>query len=238
MFETPFYHGTIRNLVVAFGTLFSNMRFERKNKNGEVEQTIRVPIAYSAKEKWVHAIEGNPDGEKGVYTALPRLGYEIVSYSYDADRKLPRANKIYCMTEEGASIAYVPVPWNVEINLYFATKTTEDSLQILEQILPAFSPEHTITFRALPELNVDIDVPLTLNSVSKEDDYDGDLETRRFVVHTISFTAKLNLFGGVNDIGLIKNVQVDLQVTNQENRYIASQDTPTSPIIENWLEDF
>lgn len=232
----PFYHGSIRSLIVAFGSLFSTIKFQRKNKDGVVEQTIKVPIAYSQKEKWVHSIEANPDSERGIYAALPRMGYEITGYSYDAQRKLPRANKLSCVTEDGRNYAFVPVPYNVDISLYFATKTMEDGLQILEQILPGFSPEHTVSFKAIPELNITLDVPLTLNSVTVQDDYEGDLETRRFVIHTLTFTAKTNLFSGINDVGLIKQVEVNMEEPKQF--YIATQETPTAEIIEQWLTDF
>ncbi len=241
--DNVFYHGTIRNTIIAFGRLFSNIKFQRKN-NGVVEQTIVVPIAYSQKEKWVHAIEANPDTnniERGIYTTLPKLGFEITGYSYDASRKLARMNQIHCTTGDNRDQVFTPVPYNVDISLYFATKTQEDGLQILEQILPTFSPEYTMAVKVIPELNLVQDTPFILNSVSVHDDYEGDLETRRFIVHTLTFTAKINLFGGSGNVGVITRVEADVATTNiniADRSYVASQLNPTAPINEGWLNNF
>ena len=211
--DTPFYHGTIRNTIIAFGRLFSNIRFERKvngSVDGTTEQIIQVPIAYSQKEKWVHSLEQNPDGERGLYTSLPRLAFEITGYGYDASRKLNRMSQVTCETQTGKNAAFTPVPYNIELALYFATKTQEDGLQILEQILPTFSPEYTVAVNAVPSLGIIQDTPFVLGSVSVQDDYEGDLETRRFVVHTLTFTAKVNLFGLVTDSGVIKQTEMNI----------------------------
>ena len=241
--NATFYHSTIRNTIIAFGSLFSDIKIQRKNKEtGLIEQTIAVPIAYSQKEKWVHSIEANPDHERGIYTALPRLGFEITGYSYDSSRKLARMNTIHCMDANGRKQVFTPVPYNVDIALYFATKTQEDGLQILEQILPTFSPEYTMTIKAIPTMNINQDVPYILNGVSVDDQYEGDLETRRFVIHTLTFTAKINLYGGVSNVGLIKQVEADVfvnpELTVKLTDFTATQATPTSPIIENLLENF
>lgn len=239
-----FYHSTIKNTIIAFGKLFSNIKIARKNKNGNIEQTLHVPIAYSQKEKWIHSIETNPDSERGVYTALPRLGFEILGYNYDPARKLPRMNTISCSngnTGTGTKV-FTPVPYNIDLALYFATKTQEDALQILEQILPTFTPEYTLAVKTVPELNIVDDIPFILNSVSVQDDYEGDLETRRFVIHTLNFTAKINLYGGLQTADLIKrveaNIDTNLQVEGFDRLYRAEQNTPISPINEEWLDNF
>lgn len=258
MFGVPFYHGTIRNTIIAFGRLFSNIVFERMN-NGVVEQTIRVPIAYSQKEKWVQSIEQNPDGERGIYTTLPRLAFEITGYSYDSARKLPRMGQVSCISAtsgySGVSgysgysgdlnndirkQVFTPVPWNIDLGLYFATKTQEDGLQILEQILPTFAPEYTIAIRSIPSLNIIQDVPFILNSVNVQDDYEGDLETRRFVIHSLSFTAKVNLFGRVSDQGVINTTEIGVEFVPDVTAatYTATQEKVDDPITENWLANF
>lgn len=254
--STPFYHGTIRSTVVAFGRLFSGIKFERKamgSVTGETIQSIQVPIAYSNKEKWVQSIEQNPDGNAGVYTTLPRMGFEITGYSYDAARKLNRMGQITCETEDGKTATYTPVPYNLDFALYFATKTQEDGLQILEQILPAFTPEYTLSIHVLPALGVPMDIPFVLNSVTVQDDFEGDLETRRFVIHTLTFTAKINLFGGVSDIGVIKKVEANINTKPGESGYwygpgysgfsgelgfTATQENPDADIEETWLRNF
>lgn len=238
--STPFYNGTIRSVIVTFGYIFSNVKFQRKN-GATVEQTITVPIAYSQKDKWVHSIEGNPEGTQGIYTALPRMGFEITGYSYDASRKLNKMNSVHCTTNDTRTVLATPVPYNVDISLYFATKTQEDGLQILEQILPAFAPEMVVKVNAVPSLNIVQDIPFILNSVSVQDDYEGDFETRRFVTHTLTFTAKINLFSGVSDVGVITEVEANvgtLNINNPLQTYTATQLTPTAAISEDWLSNF
>lgn len=239
--DATFYHGTIRNTIVAFGTLFSNIKFQRKNSTGVVEQTIVVPIAYSQKEKWVHSIEANPDNELVVYTTLPKIGFEITGYSYDAARKLGRMNQVYCNDGDNRDQVFAPVPYNVDISLYFATKTQEDGLQILEQILPTFTPEYSMSVKVIPSLNINQDVPFILNSVNVQDDYEGDMETRRFIIHTLTFTAKINLFSGSNNVGVITQSEAKVATTNinvASQSYTATQPTPTSPVNESWLDNF
>jgi hypothetical protein len=239
--DQVFYHETIRNTIVSFGKLFSNIKIARKNNGNVQEQLIQVPIAYSQKEKWVHSIEANPDNERGVYAALPRLGFEITGYSYDSSRKIAKMNKIHCTSDDGQRHVFTPVPYNLDLSLYFATKTQEDGLQILEQILPTFSPEYTMSINSIPDLNIVQDVPFILNGVSVQDDYEGDLSTRRFVIHTLNFTAKINLFGGVSNVGVIKQVEADVStrvINDPERSYIASQPTISSPITEEWLDNF
>ena len=239
--DQVFYHGHVRNVIIAFGSLFSSIRFERKNATGVVEQTIHVPIAYAQKEKWIQSNETNPDSERGIYTAIPRIGFEITGYSYDATRKLARMNQVYCTDDLGRKQVFTPVPYNIDISLFFVTKTQEDALQILEQILPTFSPEYTMSVSAIPALNLVQDVPFILNSVSVQDDYEGDLETRRFVIHTLNFTAKVNFFGGMSNVGVIKQVEANVATNNLETtdkEYIASQSTLTAPIIEAWFNKF
>lgn len=236
MFENTFYHQTIRNTIAVFGALFSNIKIERKNSDGVVEQIIQVPIAYSNKEKWILAIDSNQEGERGIYNSLPRLGFEIDGYSYDNSRKLAKSNTVYCQNDDGKKQAFVPTPWNLDINLYFATKTQEDALQILEQILPTFSPEYTISVKSLVDLNITQDIPIILNGVSVEDNYEGDLRDRRMVVHYLKFTAKLNLYGPVTQVGVIK--QVEVNVDDAKLDYVATGTIPGEEITESWMFEF
>lgn len=234
----PFYHTTIRNTFLAFGALFSRIKFERMN-DGVVEQTIRVPIAASSKQKWMQSIEQNPDGTRGIYGNFPRMGYELLGYQYDSTRKLNRGQQVYCTEGDTRTSIGTPVPYNLDLALYITTTNIQDSWQILEQILPAFAPEKTLRIKTINALNVVQEVPFILNSVSPQDDFEGDLETRRFVTHTLNFTAKINLFSGMSDIGLIKQVEVNVStkdIDNPEIIYVASQDTPVSPIEESWTE--
>lgn len=205
-----FYHKITRNVIVAFGSLFSGIKITRKNQDESVEQTIAVPIAYSGKEKWIVRLEQDPSAENQSYITLPRLAFEVTGYSYDAARKTNRSSYITCSDGTTMSKVFAPVPYNIDISLYALAKTTEDGLQIIEQILPFFTPEFTMGIKAVPESNIVMDVPIVLNSVSFQDDYDGDFQTRRFVTYTMNFTLKAWMFGPVQDQGIINRVNVDL----------------------------
>ncbi len=211
-----FYHQATRKTIVAFGTLFSGIKILRA-KNG-VEQTIAVPIAYAPKEKWLVRIEQDPTLENHTYTILPRMSFEITGMSYDASRKTHRMSPISAsyMSDGGVKTAksYSPVPYNIDISLYALTKTQEDGLQIVEQILPYFTPEYTMVVNSVSEMNLNTDVPIILNGVSVDDQYDGDFETRRFITYTMNFTLKTMLFGPVNDAKVILTANVPVANTD------------------------
>lgn len=198
--DNIFYHGTIRKTIVAFGRLFSNIYVDRKQGNsvtGTLAQRLLIPITYAPKEKWLVRIEQDPDLANNVQVSLPRMSFEITGYGYDSSRKVSKMSKIACNTANSATSMYSPVPYNIDISLYVITRTQEDGLQIIEQILPTFTPEYTLAVNAVPAMNIIQDVPVLLNSISVMDEYDGDFETRRLVTHTLTFTLKINLFGPV-----------------------------------------
>ena len=216
-----FYHGTIRKAIVAFGSLFSNIYLERRQGNsvtGPVVQKLQVPLAYAPKEKWLVRLDSDPTLDHHTYTTLPRLSFEITGYNYDPNRKVGRMNQIRATTAvDNVPVLqqqFSPVPYNLEISLYVLTKTQEDALQILEQILPTFTPEYNLSVNAVPEMRIIQDVPVVLNNVSVQDDYDGDFQTRRFVTHTLNFTMKLNVFGGLDNAKDIRTVTANVNNTN------------------------
>ena len=237
-----FYWGTIRKTIVSFGRLFSDIYIDRKqgdSVNGETIQRLSVPIAYGPKEKWLVRLDSDPTLENHTYTTLPRLSFEITGYTYDPQRKINKMNKVSCITPEGSTDVFSPVPYNIEITLYVLTKTQEDAFQIIEQILPTFGPEYTLAIKTNPEMNIIQDVPVVLNSISVMDEYDGDFATRRFVTHTLNFTLKLNLYGNINSNKRIYtvNANVGLNDPNIDSRFTASVNPETGEIInEEWID--
>ncbi|MFW9600980.1 MAG: tail sheath stabilizer and completion protein [Prevotella sp.] len=208
----PFYHRVFRKAIVAFGALFSDIKIERADKSGVVVQTIDVPIAQAPKEKWIVRIDADPNLDQHTYITLPRMSFEITGISYDPTRKINRLNRVMCPNDAGgtAKYAWAPVPYNIDISLYILTKTQEDAFQIVEQILPFFTPEFTVGVRSIEDLNIIHDIPIVLNSISQQDDYDGDFQSRRFITYTLTFTMKLNLYGPVNSAGLITKTIIDI----------------------------
>lgn len=242
-----YYHGTIRKCIVGFGTLFSDIYIDRKQGDsvtGTTVQRVQVPLAYAPKEKWIVRLEQDPSLENNTYVTLPRMSFEIIGYNYDASRKVNRLQKITCGDgNTSVSSVYAPVPYNIDLSLYILTKTQEDGLQILEQILPTFTPEYTLTVNVVPDMNIKVDVPIILNSVTVQDEYEGDFQTRRFVTHTLNFQMKANMFGPVNTGGIISqvnaNVGQDETFTNPSRIYDATGNTTTATITsENWLDNF
>jgi len=236
-----YYHGAIRKTIVAFGRLFSDIKIAREGNDGLVKQTIGVPLAYAPKEKWLVRIDSDPNLTKNTYTSLPRLSFEITGYAYDSSRKTNKMQKIVCndttSTESpGRKSVFSPAPYNISISLYVLTKTQEDAMQIIEQILPIFNPEYTLSVNALPDMEIVQDIPVILNSIAVEDNYDGSFQERRFVVHTLTFTLKTNIYGPVTDQGVILTTIANL--SDPGRKYTAVGTAPNEPVTENWEAQF
>lgn len=232
--NTIFYHAITRKIIVGFGSLFSDIKIKREDIAKTIEQTVAVPIAYAPKEKWLVRLEQDPNLENHTYTTLPRMSFEITGFSYDPVRKINRNSYITCSDPVDGSIkrTFAPVPYNIDISLYVLTKTTEDGLQIIEQILPFFSPELTMALKVVPESNIITDVPVILNSMSLNDEYDGDFETRRFVTYTLNFTIKALMFGPVTNASIINRVFVNTDQANLD----AIGNTVSGDITSTWNE--
>ena len=210
LFSNHYYHKSVENFILAFGAFFSDMKVQRYDTNGKRIQELKVPIEYGPRNKWLERIttQSDPANDPKVKMILPRLAYEITDYRYDSERRV--GYKGYYTKGLLPSGDYVkvfnPVPYTLSVKLTSICKDNQTSLQILEQILPYFSPSITLSMVMLPQFNLKKDIPITLNNVSIEDTYEGSREEQRVVTQTFDFTAKLDLFGPVDTkSGLIKN---------------------------------
>jgi hypothetical protein len=218
MLGTQFYHESIRKVIVSFGTMFNNINLVRKDNSGNIIQSMKVPLAYGPREKFLVRLNEDADLTKQVAITLPRIGFEIQNLEYDAGRKLNRVQrfkKVKGANAKQLDAQYMPVPYNLSIELYVMAKQSDDALQIVEQILPYFQPDYTLTINDNVAMDSKRDVPIVLNSISYEDNYQGDFTTRRALIYTLSFTAKFYLYGPVTSSKVIKTVQVD-QYTDSE----------------------
>jgi hypothetical protein len=218
MLGTQFYHESIRKVIVSFGTMFNNINLVRKDNSGNISQSMKVPLAYGPREKFLVRLNEDADLTKQVAITLPRIGFEIQNLEYDAGRKLNRVQrfkKVKGANAKQLDAQYMPVPYNLSIELYVMAKQSDDALQIVEQILPYFQPDYTLTINDNVSMDSKRDVPIVLNSISYEDNYQGDFTTRRALIYTLSFTAKFYLYGPVTSSKVIKTVQVD-QYTDSE----------------------
>jgi hypothetical protein len=245
MLSAPFYHGITRKVIVAFGQLFSNIKIQRFNNLNVVEQLIDVPVSYGNKEKWYQRLREEGDIDTRVAITLPRIGFEITNIQYDAARHINKLTQYRACNPTLAGnflSAYAPVPYNLSFNLYVMTKTQDDMYQILEQIIPYFSPQYTLTINAVPELAIVQSIPINLDGVNISDSYEGAMDTRREVVATLTFTAKAQYLGPVNnDTGtIILHTTINVDPSNSDTIRQVSANV-TGPlnnytIIENMFD--
>ena len=237
MLGKQFYHETTRKVVVAFGTLFNDIHLVRKDNSGTIQQSMKVPLAYGPRQKYLVRLADDPDLSKSTAVTLPRIGFEIAGISYDPARKLQRVQKFKKVKGAKASqldTQYMPVPYNIDFELYVLSKQSDDALQIVEQILPYFQPDYTVTINDNTDMGIKRDVPVILNSIAYEDDYQGDFASRRAIIYTLSFTAKFYLYGPVTSSKVIKTVQVDQytdmpdQSPKREQRYSVTPNPTTA----------
>ena len=240
MFGEHFYHKQIRNTVIAFDTIFNNINIKRLDSSGNPLQNIKVPLSYSPKEKFIARLDQNTDltgDDSAVAITLPRLAFDITGYSYDPSRKLNKNQKLGVVTTNAdttkLNTQYMPVPYDVSFELNAFTATSDDGLQILEQILPYFQPDYTVTMiQDSTYMDTKRDIPFILESVDYEDSYTGSLTTLRRIIYSLKFTAKIYLYGPISQSAVIKKVSADLYSDTGANaprvERVTVQPNPTS----------
>lgn len=209
MFGNHFYHQRIRKSVAVFGTLFNNLYVLRKDASGQVISQIKVPLSYGPKRKFLERIRENTDLDTNTKVAikLPRMSFEIVGITYDAQRQLQKSNQF---TQSGSSNNlrnkfYSFVPYNISFQLSVYAKNQDDALQIVEQVMPYFNPQYTLTIKPFADYpQVKEDVPITLTGVDFSDDYEGSLEQRRTIIYTLTFDMRVNFYGPITEVGIIR----------------------------------
>ena len=199
------YNRIIRKLVVGFGNLFNDITLVRYNPDQSEAERFIVPIAYAAKELYVQRLEGDTNLDKKVQMTLPRLSFEMTGLTYDASRKQNTNFKAFAQTTNGVVSQYNPVPYNFDFNLYIYVRNIEDGTQIIEHILPYFTPDYTIKINLVPEMGVVKEIPVVLNTVNNETTYEGPRDSDpRTIIWTLNFTVKGYVFGQISTAGLIK----------------------------------
>ena len=239
MLGTYYYHEIIRKTIIGFGTLFNDIHIRHTGEGGTNHSEIKVPLAYGPSQKFLARIQQQADLNKAVQITMPRMSFEMTNISYDATRKSSLVQTFKaCSDGSKAKKVFMPVPYNIGFELNILSKLNDDSLQILEQILPYFQPHFNLTIDLVDSIGEKRDIPIILESIGFQDDYEGNFDTRRALIHTLQFTAKTYLFGPVADSsdGLIRKVQVDMytstdvKTAKREVRYTV---TPTSKIDRN-----
>jgi len=212
MFGSHFYHSTMRKAVAVFGTIFNNINVIRAKSDGSVVNQIKVPLAYGPKQKFLARLDQSSGADASMAIKLPRMAFEITSLELDSTQKLTKRNVI---VESHASDVTKKktikhqVAYNINMSLYVMAKNQDDGLQVVEQILPYFQPEYTVTITPVTGFAYKQDVPIILTAVTISDDYEGDFLTRRALIYQLDFTMKMKFFGPTGNQGVIREVNID-----------------------------
>ena len=210
MFGTHFYHEKTRKCVAIFGRLFNNIYVIRKNSSGGVISQVKVPLSYAPKSKYLERIRENPDLQDNTRVALklPRMSFEITSISYDTTRQL---SKMTNFTTSSTAIktrqkfnTAVPYVLGFQLNIY--AKTQDDALQMVEQILPTFNPQYTLTIKPFATEYPTFleDIPISIQGVDNNDDYENELASRRTIIYTLSFEMRTAFYGAIPTSNIIR----------------------------------
>ena len=225
-----YYQEILRKTIISFGTIFNDIHIRHRDGAGQESSDMRVPLAYGPMQKFLARLEQQADLNRAVQITLPRMSFETTNIAYDPTRKAGITQTFKATDGSKLRKVFMPVPYNVGFELNILVKLNDDALQIVEQILPYFQPSFNVTIDLVDVIGEKRDVPIVLDNISFQDDYEGDFATRRALIYTLNFTAKTYLFGPVSDSseGLIKKVQVDYHASvdtenaRRELRYSAT----------------
>ena len=214
MFEY-FYNEILRRTIISFGTLFNNVSIKKTDSSDSVVSVVKVPLAYGPTEKFLARINQSPDLNKPTQITLPRMSFEFTGLTYDPSRKVTTTQQFIVKDpDDGTETkkSYMPVPYNMQFELSIMTKLNDDALQIVEQILPYFQPAYNLSIELVESIKEKRDVPIVLENITMQDDYEGDFTSRRVLLYTLRFTAKTYLFGPATSASkdIIKKARVSL----------------------------
>jgi len=233
MFGTHFYHATLRKSVAVFGTLFNNLQVIRRTSGGDIVSSARVPLAYGPKQKFLARIDSEVGQDASISIKLPRMAFEMTSLTLDPVQKLQKRNVV---TEVHASdvtkrktIKHY-TSYDIGMSLYIMAKNQDDGLQIMEQILPYFQPDYTVTIRPIDGwTTLKQDVPVILQSVNIDDQYEGSFEERRVLIYNLNFIMKMKFYGPTGDSKLIREVKLDFKEKDNITRTFEEMDFTINP---------
>ena len=225
--NAQFYHRTIRKMVVVFGTMFNDLEIVRYTQSGTPKEKLKVPLSYGPKERYLTQITSDPNLVKSVNSVIPRMSFNLDSLEYDANRKqISTLQNFASPTSTGVSTQYLPVPYNFEFSLSIYVRNTEDGTQILEQILPFFTPDFSVVVDFIPSMGLKYTVPIILNSVASTVEYEGGMSdgTTRLILWDLTFTAKSFIWPPVKSGKIINaantNINIDLSSTSVQKVYV------------------
>lgn len=232
----------MRKTVAVFGTLFNNLTIIRKNGSGGVVNQIKVPLAYGPKQKFLARIDQQLDNDSSMAIKLPRMSFEITALDLDTNQKMQKGLSAACSerSDDPTNVKSIKhaVAYNIGMQLNVMAKNQDDGLQVLEQILPYFQPEYTVAINPIDDMTFSQDVPIVLNSVSVNDDYEGDLAERRVLVYTLDFVMKMKFYGPTSESGIIKSIDVNFASNPGLTDMLSSMGVTINPTDANIDDDY
>jgi hypothetical protein len=225
--NSQFYHRTIRKMVVVFGTMFNDLEIVRYTQAGVPKEKLKVPLSYGPKERYLTHITSDPNLIKSVNSVIPRMSFNLDSLEYDANRKqISTLQNFAGASNSAVNTQFLPVPYNFEFSLSIYVRNTEDGTQILEQILPFFTPDFSVVVDFIPSMGLKYTVPIILNSVASTVEYEGGMDdgTTRLILWDLTFTAKSFIWPPVKTGKIIRaantNINIDLSSTTIQKVYV------------------
>lgn len=212
-----FYHRRVRSCVALFGSMFDNINILRTNSAGKVLSQVKVPLSYAPSRSFIERLEEMSQGEQAerrVALKLPRMSFEIVSIAYDSQRQLPKLNHFTVSDgNDRADKYYVGVPYTLSFQLSIYARSQDDALQVVEQILPYFAPQYTLSVKPFADLpDIKEDIPVSLTSVDFQDDFEGPVEQRRTIIYNLTFDMRVNFYGPENSGPIIREVNTNINL--------------------------
>lgn len=238
-----FYHQHIRKAIIAFGTIFNQLTVKRYNSDQEVVQSVRVPLSYSPKNKFLARIAEVPSTTtQAAAVILPRMGFEITGLQYNPARKINLLTKNVAVGQgddpNTLRTQFTSTPYDMNVSLYIMAKNQDDGLQIIEQIIPFFNPDFCVTVNDIPSMGIKRDLQIILDNISYEDNYEGDYLQRRSIIWTINFTLGLNLYGPVEQQNIIRtsiaNTYTDIDQPNYQQQYQVTTNPNDATVVDDW----
>jgi hypothetical protein len=200
--------------------MFSEINISRTSPTSQLVDYVRVPITYAPGEKMLTRVLQAINGDFPATLTLPVMSFEITTIEYDSERKLGTIGRSSFLNTSNPSTLkyqYNPVPYNIGFSLYIWVKNAEDGTKIVEQILPYFTPDFTVTVIMIPELGVKAEIPIILNSIDQKNPYDGDLKKNQPIIWTLNFTIKGSFYGPVKTGPIILFANTNLRIPPDGN---------------------
>ena len=203
-----------------------------KERDGSVLNQVRVPLAYGPKQKFLARLDQETGFDAPMAIKLPRMAFEMTSLTIDTTQKMPKRNKIVELHASDVTKKKTIKHWtsyDIGMSLYIMAKNQDDGLQIVEQILPYFTPEYNVTITPVDGFTHKQDVAVILGGVNIDDQYEGDFTERRVLIYQLDFVMKMKFYGPTGDQGVIREINIDFKDKGNVSDIMEQMDITINP---------